>query len=417
MTTVSQLQKEKLNIAFVLPVNGIAGGNFIVYLQARALRAAGHDVTIIFCTIKSGIDKLRHFKDFDVNPMHISEIPQGTTFDVAIATWWGTFFELPNISATKYFYFVQSDERRFYPKEDALTRAWVEMTYSFPEIGIITEAKWIKNLMSDEFDLRAVYAPNGVDTKLFSPDVKPLAEKGNRLRVLIEGPGAVDFKRVHDAFAITGEVPEVEVWYVCSDGVVKPNWLYEKLFVSVPFTDMPAIYRSCDILIKVSAVEGFFGPPLEMLATGGTCIVSNVTGHDEYIRNGHNAIVIPIGDVKAGVEALRRLVSDSDLRKQLAANGRKTAIEFDWNLQHPKFEKGLLELYSRTPPATQALKRRLRLAKLLRETPPSRFRYKVADGIANKMESMSPALLKGLRTLALKANHIRKSVTSRPSQT
>ena len=51
------------------------------------------------------------------------------------------------------------------------------------------------------------------------------------------------------------------------------------------------IYRSCDVIVKLSYVEGMFGPPLEMFHCGGTSIVYDVTGHDEYIVHGKNGLV------------------------------------------------------------------------------------------------------------------------------
>ena len=53
---------------------------------------------------------------------------------------------------------------------------------------------------------------------------------------------------------------------------------------------MYEIYNQCDVLLKMSKVEGVFGPPLEMMACGGTCVVGNVSGYDEYCV--HEKIVL-----------------------------------------------------------------------------------------------------------------------------
>ena len=60
-------------------------------------------------------------------------------FDLAIATWWRTFFDLWKVQADRYAYFVQSIESRFYPLEERVVRAAVHATYDAP-LGIITEA-------------------------------------------------------------------------------------------------------------------------------------------------------------------------------------------------------------------------------------------------------------------------------------
>ena len=93
---------------------------------------------------------------------------------------------------------------------------------------------------------------------------------------------------------------------------------------------MRKIYSSCDILLKMSRVEGFFGPPLEMMACGGTAVVSKVTGYDEYIVDGYNALVVEMGDVNRARAAVKRLIEDPELRKRLIANGQQTAKNWRW---------------------------------------------------------------------------------------
>ena len=93
---------------------------------------------------------------------------------------------------------------------------------------------------------------------------------------------------------------------------------------------MKHIYSQCEILLKMSRVEGFFGPPMEMMACGGTCVVGKVTGYDEYIVDGWNALVVEQGDVRGAHDALKKLIEDPAYRKMLAANGRQTAGQWRW---------------------------------------------------------------------------------------
>lgn len=332
-------------IGFLVPSNIIAGGVFVVYLHANYLLEIGCDVTIIFenfCENKS----FSNFKKFDLPRVGLKDAFE-IEYDVVIATWWDTVFSLNKLKSKTYLYFVQSDERRFYETNEIWPH-WVASTYLVSNLGIITEAKWIKNFLEKEFQRYVEYAPNGVDNRMFSPVGNRVEPKGNRLRVLIEGPADVEFKKVHDAFLITNSLRneiDFEVWYVNSSGEPKKQWEFDRIFYSVPFSEMPSIYRSCDILIKVSSVEGFFGPPLEMMACGGTCLVSNVTGYDEYVKEDFNAAVISIGDVKSGVIKLRRLLTDSEYLRILKENAVKTAQKFDWLIQHPKFAEAIMKHY------------------------------------------------------------------------
>ncbi len=339
-------------IAFIIPTNGIAGGVFVAYLHAEYLQSVGHDVTIIFEKFRQNVG-FSNFKEFSVKTISIEDAST-LQFDLVMATWWETVFSLHRIKSEKYAYFVQSDERRFYRCTE-IWPTWVTLTYALPGIEFITEANWIKTFLHDEFGKLAHYAPNGVDTAKFNPAGPALAPKTSKIRVLVEGPAEVPFKRVEDAFSIVNALKkelDIEVWYVCSSGTPKSSWNFDKIFYSVPFSEMPKIYRSCHLLVKVSAVEGFFGPPLEMMASGGTCLVSNVTGYDEYIEDEVNSLVISIGDVKSGIEKLRRLVLDHSLREKLTKNAANTARNLDWELQHPKFVASVEQILS-SPPVSQ----------------------------------------------------------------
>jgi hypothetical protein len=74
-----------------------------------------------------------------------------------------------------------------------------------------------------------------------------------------------------------------------------------------------------------------FGPPLELFHCGGTAIVYNVTGHDEYIVHGRNALVAERHDEAAVVRFIRQLKDFPPFLEALKANARDTAAQWpDW---------------------------------------------------------------------------------------
>ena len=75
-----------------------------------------------------------------------------------------------------------------------------------------------------------------------------------------------------------------------------------------------------------------------MMACGGVCIVSDVTGYDEYIKDEYNALVIPNGDVNLAHQGLKRLINDKDLYKKLQENGKITADSMKWEDSINKLE-------------------------------------------------------------------------------
>jgi O-antigen biosynthesis protein len=333
-----------MKIAFVIPINGISGGLFVAYRHAHHLAEQGHAVEFLVVNPLYGTT-ITSYPGFQLPVKTLSDaMEQRLTYDVTIATWWETFYEMFRVPARHRVYFCQSDERRFYPSVTSPEIAFVELTYSDSNVGIITEARWIRSWLSKEFGVTAQYAPNGIDPSWFHPGVPPREPKGERVRVLIEGPGGQPFKRIDLAFRVTEKIPNIEVWYVSSDGYRKPEWRCDRMLSGLKLSEMPAVYTACDLLLKLSTVEGFFGPPLEMMASGGTAVVSRATGWDEYVVDEKNALCVELDDLPGAVEALNRLVNDKTLREKLSKNGIKTAKQLDWKKQCPKFEKALLNL-------------------------------------------------------------------------
>ena len=96
---------------------------------------------------------------------------------------------------------------------------------------------------------------------------------------------------------------------------------------------MAAIYASCDILLKMSRVESFSYPPLEMMATGGSVVVQEVTGLEEYAIDKENCLIV--ADVASARKAIRRLIDDPALRARLGAAGREAADGMGWERSMP----------------------------------------------------------------------------------
>ena len=64
-------------------------------------------------------------------------------------------------------------------------------------------------------------------------------------------------------------------------------------------------------------------------------------GNREFLDDGKNCLFYGQGNIGEAVEKIERIVADSELRKKLSQNGRKTAEERDWKT----IEKKVLELY------------------------------------------------------------------------
>ena len=147
-----------------------------------------------------------------------------------------------------------------------------------------------------------------------------------------------------------------EVWLLTASDIDRIPGA-DRVISRVPIDQIPSIYRSCDVLLKLSRVEGMYGPPLEMFHCGGTVITNDVTGSDEYVRHGINGLVVPTGDYAAATIALRQLGDDPDLLAGLRLGAQHTAMGWpSWSDSAAEFVD-LIELMWRfeQPNMTSAL--------------------------------------------------------------
>lgn len=120
----------------------------------------------------------------------------------------------------------------------------------------------------------------------------------------------------------------------------------------IPNADLPLYQAACDLLLipysqRVSGSSGSdiarYTNPLKMfeyLASGRPVIASDLPILREVL-NEENAIVLPVGEVKAWVEALLALKRSAGRRAALAKAGRLTAAKYTWRKRAQRVLRGL----------------------------------------------------------------------------
>ena len=327
--------KLKPNIAFIIPSQSISGGTMVICQHANRLIKKGYSVILFDNSSQENRSKLDWFPDLLPKVIPINKIIIDCYIDIVIATHWNTAFTAIDFPARRKVYFVQSDETRFNPP-GSIEAQLSHQTYTF-DFEFVVIARWLQKWLKDNFGKNAYYVPNGLDTSLFYPD-KPLEPKNDKLRVLLEGPIDVPFKGMREAFQVVDRM-DCEVWCVSSSGRPKHSWHCDKFFEKVPVQEMRRIYSSCDVLLKMSKVEGLFMPPLEMMACGGTVVTNKVTGYDEYIIDGYNGLVVEQGDIESARTKLSQLNKDRTLLKKLIQGGLKTAKNWSWEESNKRLEE------------------------------------------------------------------------------
>lgn len=90
--------------------------------------------------------------------------------------------------------------------------------------------------------------------------------------------------------------------------------------------DVKALMQQMDLLVLPSYDEGFPLVLLEAMSLGVPVIATCVAGVPEMITDEETGILIPPGNVDAISQAIRRLLSNSSLRKFLGEKGRERVL-------------------------------------------------------------------------------------------
>ena len=331
-------------ICFLVGSANLSGGTYVIVQHASYLQLVGCDVTLGIQDefTESTLNWHDNFNKLSCLSMNDAA---NKIYDIVIATWWKTAFEITRFKADIYVYFVQSIESNFYSKSELPLKKLINSTYSFP-IHFVTEAVWIKDYLYDNHGQEAKLVRNGVRKDLYSTYGKKFSSNKHQHqpRILIEGHFNVPFKNTGLAIRLAKRAGARDIW-VLTGSEIKFLPGVSKVFSRIPIQDAPAVYRSCDILLKLSTVEGMFGPPLEMFHCGGTAIVYDVSGHDEYIINNKNAYVCYSRDSKSVEYLIKRLLTDRIELNRLKKNALLTAKSWpSWDKSSNEFKDALFKL-------------------------------------------------------------------------
>jgi glycosyltransferase involved in cell wall biosynthesis len=317
-----------VRVAFLIPALDLFGGVGVVVGHARRLRERhGVDAMLVLTRADRATADEARLGLGGVPVLELSAL-RDQHVDVAVATWWETTLQLHDVPADRYAYFVQSMEDRFYG-QDTPQRAAAAMTHTLP-VAMITEARWIasqlEELRGGPERFRVHYVRNGIDKRVFAiPDVVTPNVDGP-LRVLVEGRPGVAFKGVDEALAAAAAMREpAQVTLVCADRAAAEGAQADRVLGPLSHAEMAELYGQTDVVLKLARVEGMAGPPLEGFHRGATCITTPVTGHDEYIADGRNALLTSFDDERGTSRLLDLLARDRRLLHELRVSAVRTA--------------------------------------------------------------------------------------------
>jgi glycosyltransferase involved in cell wall biosynthesis len=199
---------------------------------------------------------------------------------------------------------------------------------------------------------QASVVPCGVDLRTFTPDLEPRRKDGVRRgrarhRLLSIGR-LVERKGVADVIAALGRLPDTELLIAGGPspdalsvdpeverlvGCAEAAGVTERVrfLGQVCREEVPALIRSCDVVVTVPWYEPFGIVPLEAMACGRPVVVSAVGGLTDTVVPGVAGEHVPPRDPKRLAVVLRRLLADKHRRAAFERAGlRRVRSRYGW---------------------------------------------------------------------------------------
>jgi len=219
-------------------------------------------------------------------------------------------------------------KRRIYPWVARRAEALVAVSqYAADEV--------VRHFAADPARIRVVHSGPGLETDVATP----LSDEGRRPFVLYLGALEANknlgilveaFERAAvDADLVLAGRPGAGFEELQAQLAASPAAARIRLEQSVDDEAADRLYREAYALAHPSRYEGFGFTPLEAMARGCAVLASDIPALREI--SGEGALLLPLEDVDAWADGLRRVVTDAELRAQLRERGVANVARFSWD--------------------------------------------------------------------------------------
>lgn len=229
-----------------------------------------------------------------------------------------------------------------------------------PDRRLVVSDYWRERL-AQEFQVESTVITNGVDVNRFRPPtaaerVAARAEWGLSDQFAFLNIGGIEprkntirlllaFQSIRHKLAESGQPPvlllaggetlldyrayRAEFFHLLNHSGLA---LDRDIFLLGPVSDpqIESLYRAADIFAFPSVKEGWGLVVLEALASGLPVLAADLPVFREYLRAGHNALLVDPYSLPALAEGMVRLAGEPTLRQRLAEAGLATASRFSW---------------------------------------------------------------------------------------
>lgn len=209
----------------------------------------------------------------------------------------------------------------------AVTRILTKMLYPKAE-KVIFQTRRVKDQFNEKVQRNGVVIPNPISVSVSTKkerekkivSVGRLTQQKNQ-KMLIEAFAAAVTKYPEYALYIYGEGDlrqELE-------NKAKELGVSDKVFLPGNLLHVHEEIANAEFFVLPSDYEGLSNALLEAMVMGLPCISTDCAGSDEYIQNGKNGLLIPVGDTKAMVNAILYMMEHAEEREMFGTEGKRVS--------------------------------------------------------------------------------------------
>lgn len=316
--------KKRLSIAYLVPDTPLFGGIKVVLQHADLLVERGHRVVII------GAESAPSWRPCKAIFCSMETFrSQKQKLDIVIATFWTTVPQVLDFGDAILLHFCQGYEGIHTHNLDE--HKAIETVYQQP-IQAITVSVHLLHWLKQEFNKTAFLTPPVLDDG-WSPSIWH-SGPGKMPRILVVGPWEIDWKGV--ITALKAILLLRDKGYDCQL-IRLSQWpqtpaerallAADEFYKHIAPKEVPAIVRSCDLLLCPSwEQEGFGLPVLEAMASGVPVIASNISSFNTF--SGSAARLVPVKCEQAFASAAQQVLNSKRLWWSMRLKGLIVARRF-----------------------------------------------------------------------------------------
>lgn len=342
---IENIEKDKLEITYIMVWTKVCGGSKIILEYANRLAKKGHKINIVtydeypdWYELSDKINFVKVPENEDIQKY----IPNS---DVVVPTSWKCIRKAIKANKGPVAFFEQGGSHLF--EIDRLSEKKRKVVYDRMQLPpfIYTVSKYSAEKIEEIYGRRSSIIYSALESKIFYPREKERNE--NEISITIVGSEDFKFKNVGEVLEVIRELKEKYQ--------IKLNWITQtepkinieegkNAIVNPEQKIIGDVLRNTDIYICNSEYESFGLPTLEAMTCGATVITTDTGGMRDFVIDRENALVIKHHNKEDMKEKIEMLINNRDLMHKMSQNGIATASKFNWDNTILSMEKYFREI-------------------------------------------------------------------------